>query len=196
MFDKKQIEKNINWLLTNGSPPVAYLTHRDLLDTDPGSREMKDLWEKVKNQDEVSHIFSRQQTDGSWCTSGPWAAPASYLPQSGYTPVSPKYVTTAWILPILGDMGFTAEDIRIKRACDYILSYQEESGFISEERDVTRYDPRFQNPCRFSVTLIALGKAGAGNDPRVKKACDLLVKWQRQDGGWAFSEHYIQRRWT
>jgi hypothetical protein len=43
----------------------------------------------------------------------------------------PKYVTTAWILPILGDMGFDIQDERVKRACEYALSFQKPKGMFS-----------------------------------------------------------------
>ncbi len=51
-------------------------------------------------------------------------------------------------------------------------------------------------PCRFAISLIGLGKVGAGNDFRVKKAYDLLVRWQRDDGGWVLQMHKEDRNWT
>jgi hypothetical protein len=196
MLDKGQIENNINWLLSHGSLPVRYLTHKDLLRNDPHSKAMKERWTEVEKCDVAEDIFSKQEADGSWCAEGAWALPAPYLPKGGYTPVSPKYVTTAWILPILGDMGFTIEDKRIKKACEYMLSFQCKNGFIGEKSDVSKYDVGLQNPCRFAVMLIGFGKVGMGSDPRVKTAYNLLVQWQRDDGGWVFKEHFKQKNWT
>lgn len=96
-------------------------------------------------------------------------------------------------------MGFGIGDKRIKRACEYVLSFQCKNGFIAET-DVEKYDvavDKLHNmPCRFAIILIGLGKVGAGNDPRVKRAYDLLVKWQRPDGGWVLQMHKDERHWT
>ncbi|KPL13104.1 MAG: hypothetical protein AMS26_15555 [Bacteroides sp. SM23_62] len=199
MLDKRQIENNIKWLLKNGSLPVKYLTYRDLLREDAHSKSMKGLFTEVEKCHIVEEIFSKQRPDGSWCSGGSWALPPSYLLKSGYTPVSPKYVTTSWILPILGDMGFTIQDKRVKKACDYILSYQSKNGFISESHS-KKYDVRLDllkiEPCRFSIILIGLGKVGACSDPRVINAYNLFIKWQRNDGGWVSEQHFIQQNWT
>jgi len=46
----------------------------------------------------------------------------------------PKYVTAIWVLPLLGDMGFTVADKRIRKACEYIISYKELNlGMVSPE---------------------------------------------------------------
>jgi hypothetical protein len=193
-----RIKKNITWLLSNGSSPVKYLTHKYLLATPADSKLMKDLWREVGNSREAKDIFKKQEKNGSWCADGSWALPAQYLPKDGYTPVSPKYVTTAWILPILGDMGFTNKDKRINKACEYLLAFQYKNGFIGEN-PIKKYDAfpdRIQNPCRFAVTMIGFGKVGMGKDPRVIKAYNLFLKWQREDGGWVFEEHYKKRNWT
>ena len=199
MLSKKQIKNNINWLLANASAPVQYLTYRYLLNEKQGSPKMRRLWEEVENDKQVTEIFSTQNQDGSWCKGGSWALAPSYNPKDGYTVVSPKYVTTAWILPILGDMGFGINDKRIKKACEYVLSFQCKNGFIPET-DIKKYDvdiDKLQNmPCRFSIILIGLDKVGAGNDPRIKKAYELLVKWQRDDGGWILQMHKEERNWT
>ncbi len=199
MLNNRQIEDNIRWLLEHNSTPVKYLTYRDLLGKEPNSKSMKKLFDMVKECDIVQEIFNTQEADGSWCANGPWALTPSYQKKSGHTPVSPKYVTTSWILPILGDMGFNDEDIHVKRACEYILSYQFANGFIAESHS-NKYDVCASElpiePCRFSLMLIALGKVGGGNDPRVKKSYDLLLQWQQDDGGWVSNSHSIQKNWT
>ena len=198
MLNEHQIENNIKWLIKNSSVPVKYLTHKYLLRNDSSSKSMNELFVEVKKCEIANEIFSTQKNDGSWCAGGSWSLPPS-LRKSGYTPVSPKYVTTSWILPILGDMGFTIEDNRIKKACEYILSYQMKNGFIAESLS-EKYDIEPNElpvePCRFSIILIGLGKVCAGNDTRIKNAYNLLLKWQRNDGGWASNSHLNQKNWT
>jgi hypothetical protein len=199
MLSRTVIDNCRAWLIKNASDPVRYLAYRDLVQPKPARAKLKELWGIIENDAQVIEIFSRQKKDGSWCSGGSWSLPPSYIPKSGYSPVSPKYVTTAWILPILGDMGFTVADARVKRACEYILSYQCKNGYIAEG-DPGKYDvaaERLPNmPCRFAIVLIALGKVGAYCDERVQKAYDLLVQWQRDDGGWILQKHREERNWN
>jgi len=198
MLNERQVENNIKWLVKNSSQPVKYLTCRDLLNKKTHIKSMKELFATVEKTDIVEEIFSKQNPDGSWCKEGSWAlSPA--LRKSGHTPVSPKYVTTSWILPILGKMGFTIQDKRIKKACEYIFSYQFDNGFIAESHS-DRYNIPYSQlpvePCRFSVILIGLGRVGANTDHRLKRAYDLLIKWQQDDGGWGSESHIKRMNWT
>ena len=118
----EQINTSIGWLLENASPPVRYLTYRHLLKTDPQSQPLVELWRCVENCSDVQDIFSRQNEDGSWFSGGPWG-PRGYRRQtgSGFTISRPKFVTTAWILPFLGEMGFSVNDKRIRKSCEYMF---------------------------------------------------------------------------
>lgn len=193
MLNLNQIEDNIEWLIDQGSATVKYLTHLHLLKAAPHSTEMSELWKAVEEDPSSREIFSKQMVDGSWCSGGSWAAKPSYLPKGGHTPVSPKYVTTSWILAILGDMGFDYHDERVRRACEYNLTYQRPNGILSENRDWSEddgLDPNPRNmPCRMSIQLVGLAKVGMGKDERLRKSFDLLKRWQRDDGGWVQEGH-------
>lgn len=198
-MNKRQIENNTKWLLTHASLPVKYLTYRDLLKNKSNLKPMKELFSEMEKSDIVKEIFSKQEPDGSWCSGGSWAPAPSYLPKSGHTPVSPKYVTTSWILPILGDLGFSIQDKRIKKAVEYILSFQSNNGYIAESHSNKYnipYDQLPISPCRFSIILIGLSKVGADNNKEVKNAYNLLLHWQRNDGGWFSSNHAKQMNWN
>ena len=201
MLNANQIDKSVAWLLDNGSPPVRYLTHKYLLKA-PSSSEMDNLWSDVQTCRDAKEILSKQREDGSWCSGGSWALKPSYLQKGkpgGYDPESPKYVTTIWVLPLLGDMGFTVEDARIKKACDYILSYRVKGMEIYYRlfNDSSFY-PDYDDfgPCRFSQWLVALGRVGLQEDVRVKKGYEILVSSQREDGGWVAPGHFREKNWT
>ena len=119
-----EINANLRWLTENASPPVKYLTYKPILKTEAASESMLELWKQVENGDAAAEIFSRQNEDGSWFSGGPWG-PQGYCRQTGrgYTASRPKFVTTAWILPYLGEMGFTIADERIRKACEFFLPY-------------------------------------------------------------------------
>jgi hypothetical protein len=200
-LSKLQLDNSIAWLLSNGSPPVKYLTHKYLLHSSAGSKEMTRLWQEVQTCQDAEEILSKQRKDGSWYSGGSWALKPSYVQKSkssGYGPNSPKYVTAVWILPLLGDMGFTVGDQRIRKACEYILSYQEHETYHR-----IFYDPSFEVDHQeaeighhISYHLVALAKVGFQTDERVSRGYAALLGAQREDGGWLLPRCAIQRNWT
>ncbi len=205
MMDKSQVEKNIQWLLSNGSSPVRYLTYKHLMKNDHNSETMKIMWSEVEKCSMVQEIFSKQKQDGSWCSGGSWAPNSSYVPKGGYSAFTPKYVTTVWILSMLGDMDFDIRDDRVKKACDYTLAFQRPNGRFSRffkdqaiqlKREEGQDINRSNFPCELGVYLLGLGKVGMGSDVRLKKSYDLLAKWQREDGGWVNDKHRVERKWS
>jgi len=193
MLGEERVEKSIEWLLENGSAPVRYMTLLRIVGEDPLSQEMRELWREAQRHPDNIEAFTKQKPDGSWCTGGPWAPKPSYLPQGGCTPVSPKYVTTSWLLNILGDSGYTIADPRISRAAEYVLGFQRPNGVLVEHKKPLSeedYDENPRNvPCRMSIQLTGLSKVGAATDPRVRKGFDVLLHWQREDGGWVQEGH-------
>jgi hypothetical protein len=201
MLNQSQIDENIAWLLANGSAPVRYLTHKQLLKT-PSGPEIAALWREVLDCPDALEIFSKQKDDGSWFSGGRWAEKPPYTQKSkpgGYDPESPKYVTAVWILPLLGEMGFTVEDERVREGAEYILNWRVEKVDFSYR---VFNDPAFAadygefSPCWLGKWLHALVKVGLKEDPRVRRGYAILAGAQREDGGWVFPVHYRERGWT
>ncbi len=183
-----QYKRSIDWLKDNASAPVKYLTHRDLLGDPPGSKSMHSLWQSVEKSGDVEEIFSKQRDDGSWSTK------PSYCQKDGYTPYSPKYATTIWVLILLGDMGFDESDRRIRKACEFTMRFCQPDGtFGSFGKSYFKQAKRLREPpnlpCHFAGYLFGLASVGMGTDPRLDKSFDLLVRWQREDGGWLNERH-------
>ena len=131
LLTNDQITRSVEWLCEKATPPVRYLTHRHLLDAPARSRRVRQLWRAVEDCADAQEIFGKQRGDGSWYAGGSWANPPHYMPKDGYSAFTPKYVTAVWILSILGDMGFTTRDPRVKKARDYVLSYRWSNGLFS-----------------------------------------------------------------
>jgi hypothetical protein len=182
-----QIVGSTHWLLEHASPPVQLLTHKHILKTDPRSPAMLQLWDKVATDKEAAEIFSRQYPDGSLFTGGPWG-PRGYRQESGrgYTATRPKFFTTAWLLPFLGEMGFTAaSDERVRTSCDFIL---QDVGVPCRfpAPDV------HSNSCGlFAIPLRALASVGMADDERMRANWEWLKLCQRKDGGWLNPNHLI-----
>jgi hypothetical protein len=192
-----QVDKNIDWLLYNGSAPIKYLTYRDLLGTSTSTKAMRGLWSEVESSPCVREIFAKQQSNGAWHSGGSWARSPSYSVKGGIDPYRPKYVTTVWILPLLAEMGYTARDKRILKACRYTIA----NGYF--------LDPIFSKPtdeisqtetnlciCRFSQYMMALGSVGFVDDEKVEKGYEVLLSRQGNDGGWSNAQHAEQMGWT
>ena len=187
LLNAEEIDTNIGWLLTNASPPVRYLTHRHILRTDPRSEQMRELWRGVENSHAAEQILSRQNADGSWFSSGDWGSVGyRHKGGKGYTTAHPKFVTTAWILPFLGEMGFTIDDKRIEKACEAMLLEWEAPPVADKARE---------NCCGlYAVPLRAFASVEMASDPRLQGAWDRLVRCQRDDGGWLNPRHLPDSR--
>ena len=191
-----QIDHTINWLLANGSPTIQYLTHKHLLKTSSGSPEMLALWQHMETCPAALEILSKQEPDGSWYSGGSWALKPSYLPAGGWDPYNPKYVTSVWILPLLGEMGFTVLDPRIRKACEYVLTHGYFLNPIFEQLQTLDLRTADLSPCRFAQYLFALASVGLANERQVIIGYDYLLQMQRSDGGWALPQHILERNWT
>jgi len=197
ILNLSQIKKNIDWLLTNGSAPVKYLTHKHLLSTASTTKAMRSLWCDVENSPCVQEIFGKQEKIGSWHAGGAWAHNPSYAVKGGIDPYTPKYVTTVWILPLLGEMGYCVSDKRILKACRYVVSH----GYFldplfSKPTNKIRQSKIDLSPCRFAQYMMALGAVNFVDDKKVEKGYKALLCLQRDDGGWFFPRHAEQMGWT
>ena len=200
-INESLIERNTDWLLNNASAPVKYLVKRDLGE-DPGSSYMAGLRGEVCRHKAVVEIFSRQREDGSWFSGGSWAQKPSYYQKTktdGYDPGSPPYVTTVWVLSVLGDMGFTFEDERIRRGCEYVFNYRHKNntelyGIFND--DSYEADPYWFGVCSLSRYLLGLGKVAPLSDRRLERGYRRLLSAQREDGGWVLEFHLQERNWT
>ncbi len=160
MLNESQLDNNIEWLLAKGSSPIVYLTHLNLLNREHCTIEMQGLWNQVQTSLDSKEIFGKQREDGSWYDGGSWSYKPTYMPKSGYTPVSPKYVTTVWLLVKLGEMGYTVKDPRIRKACEWMMKWQWQNGVLSEKKEASqslRVCPNPSNfPCRMSIQTRSL----------------------------------------
>jgi len=154
----------LQWLL-DGEPWVVYRTLTWLLDKDEKDNVVAVARAAIPTHLLIKKIFAGLNEDGYWGK-----------PKDIHT-WWPKKDTTFWILPMLGDFGFTIEDGRIARACEYVFSTQLQSGGFG-------WDPRTKpSDCHSAIIIESLAKAGLLGDSRLQKAYEWLIKRQRLDGG-------------
>jgi hypothetical protein len=157
--------ESTDWLL-DGEPWVRYRTLVDLLDKEESDKEVIRAKEEISEHPLIKKIFKKQNKDGYW------GVPKDILTWW------PRKDTTFCLLPILADFGFTREDKRIAKACEYVFSLQLESeGFES-------FNPGKAADCHTAILAEPLAKMRFSNDPRLEKAYRWLISRQRKDGGW------------
>jgi len=154
----------LQWLL-DGEPWVIYRTLTWLLDKDEKDNSVMAARAAIPNHPLIKKIFAGLNEDGYWGK-----------PKDIHT-WWPKKDTTFWLLPMLGDFGFTIEDRRIARACEYVFSTQLQSGGFGWD------PPTKPSDCHSSIITQSLAKLGLIGDSRLQNAYDWLIRRQRLDGG-------------
>jgi len=157
-------EELIEWLLA-GEPWVVYRTLIDLLDKDEKEKAVTKARAAIAEHPLVKGIFKGLNKDGYWGT-----------PKDIHT-WWPRKNTTFWLLPVLADFGFTTEDKRIARACEYVFSTQLPFGGFGWD------PPTHAHDCHTAILAESLAKLGFPQDPRLRKAYEWLIERQRLDGG-------------
>jgi hypothetical protein len=180
-----EIERNKQWLVANASRPVAYLTRLRLKGENPASAPMHALWQEIQSDPGATVFFDSQNPDGSWFCGGPWG-PRGYRRQGGvgYTATRPKFVTTGWLLPFLGEMGFAADQPGIRQAVDYLQHR------LPELTDTEHAAIFPENSCGIAfIGLWALASVGLGGEKQLEPEWRRLLASQRADGGWLNAFH-------
>jgi len=183
----------VEWLLEKENPSVRYFTLRDLLDRREDDTELRAAKDAIPTSKVVTRILSQQRLEGYW--------------KEPMSPYHPKYKSSYWQIMTLGQLGMDKGDERVERACEYIFRFQLDRGGFSSytpERAFKEYEylrqkgKKLPSPNEWVPALVfehqyscltgnmaaALIRMGYGNDPRVRKALEWLVKIQNRDGGW------------
>jgi len=181
------------WLLEESNPSVRYLTLRDILEYSESDPDVARSKEAIAYSRIVTKIFQKQSKLGTWES-----------PTNLYTP---KYKSTYWQIMILGVLGMSKDDPRVKKACDVILRYQlKEGGFSShaagraneEYRDLKRKGEALgdrknwmaektrehEYSCLTGNVVSALLRLGYTHNVQIERALGWLVSIQNRDGGW------------
>jgi len=154
----------LRWLL-DGEPWVVYRTLTWLLDKSEKDNSVAAARSAIARHSLIKKISEGLNEDGYWGK-----------PKDIHT-WWPKKDTTFWILPMLVDFGFTIEDRRVARACEYVFSTQLQSGGFGWD------PPTKPSDCHTAILTEALAKLWLLQDLRLQKAYDWLVRRQRLDGG-------------
>lgn len=187
----------LDWLLEPTNPSVRYLALRYLSGRSEDDADVRETRAAIPGSPVVRRIFAKQAPEGHW---GDPTAP--YLP---------KYKATYWTLMLLGYLGLSRDDERVRRAAEHVFAFQgAEGGFCERGEQGARREYAYiaerarqrgkQPPpvdefiadllhqsvlsCLTGNVVAALLRLGYVDDPRVGRAVDWLVRVQNADGGW------------
>lgn len=181
------------WLLEESNPSARYLTLRDIFEYSKSHPDVVRSKEAIASSIIVTKIFQKQSKLGNW--------------ESTTNLYTPKYKSTYWQIMILGVLGLSKDDPRVRKACDLILRYQlEEGGFsthvagrAAEEYHILKRKGKtlgdfkswtaekireHEYSCLTGNIVSALLRLGYTHDARVERALSWLVSIQNRDGGW------------
>lgn len=159
----------VEWLISSGEPWVVYNALVDLRDTDGGSAEVQAAYRSMQEHPQVTGLL-----DGlsSWPTETPLGK--AYDPKD-----------SIWKLNTLADFGLKKDDKRVAAIADRVFAAQsEDGGFLHGGFDHTKSWHTRPYICISHVMTYALARFGYLDDPRLNRAYDQLMAWQRLDGGW------------
>jgi hypothetical protein len=153
----------IPWLLEPASPAVRHAALRELLDRPECDRDVVDARAAAMAAEPIASILAAQHPDGYWEKPGP-----------GY---ATKYRGTVWQLIFLDQLRADAADLRIQRACEYVLEHSVAStgGFgASGVAGEGPPPPSAVIHCLNGNLLRALIGFGRLDDDRVERA----IEWE------------------
>lgn len=162
-----------DWLLEEDNSSVRYLTLVDLLDKPQDSMEVVKARQSIMTNGPVLTILGKQEAGGYWG-----------IPQDFY--VRAKYKGTVWNIITLAQLSADSSDERIHRAGKFILNQSQDrqsGGFAYASGIDGGGDHAKVVPCLTGNMVYSLIRFGFLNDPRVQKAIDWIVKYQRFDDG-------------
>jgi hypothetical protein len=195
MVDWQKIMKEspIDWLLEESNPSIRYFALRDILGKNEKHPQAITAKQAIPNSQVVKKIFQKQNSRGYW--------------EEPTSPYNPKYKSSYWQIMTIGYLGIDRTDKRVEKACEHIFQFQlADGGFssYSHERALEEYGRQrrkgkelppagqwtsslifeHQYSCLTGNMAAALIRMGYGDDSRVKRALEWLVKIQNRDGGW------------
>ena len=150
------------WLLDPSAPAVRHLALRDLLDRPADDPEVMAARRAAMLADPIAAILAAQHPEGYW-----------EKPGAGY---ATKYRGTVWQLIFLDQLGADGSDMRIRRACDYVLAHSiaASGGFGASGRVDRPPPPSAVIHCLNGNLLRAVIGFGWLDDARVQGA----IEWQ------------------
>jgi hypothetical protein len=155
----------LDWLLEEGQPSVRFLTLTQLLGRKESDPEVREAKSRIPSTGWVAEILARRDPAGWWV--------------SGKNLYRPKYLSTNWNLLALSDLGATRAIPAVRASCRLWMDRSPLKG-----GGVGGFSSGNGHHCYTGNMARALIRFGYGEDPKVRKAFEWLVRTAHPKGGW------------
>ncbi|MGA8543199.1 MAG: hypothetical protein WB947_06670 [Thermoplasmata archaeon] len=159
----KEVEE---WLLEEEQPSLRYRTLTELLGRPKNDPDVRAARAQIPKTGWAAEILARRDPGGWWVHE-----------KSLYRP---KYTSTNWNLLALSDLGATRAIPAVRASCDLWMARSPLTG-----GGVGGLSGRNGHLCYTGNMARALIRLGYGDDPRVRRALDWLVRTAHPKGGWS-----------
>lgn len=158
-------KKVLDWLLEPAQPSVRYLTLTRLQGRRESDPEVREAKAEIPKTGWAAEILARRDPGGWWVR-----------PKNLYWP---KYLATNWNLLALSDLGATRSIPAVRDSCALWMDRSPlKGGGIGGNSNGNGHHCYTGNMAR------ALLRMGYGDDARVTKALDWIVRTAHPKGGW------------
>lgn len=158
-------ERVLEWLMEPEQPSIRYLASTQLLGKGGTDSDVREAKGRIPSTGWVAEILSRRDPGGWWVRE-----------KSVY---HPKYTSTNWNMLALADLGATRAIPAVRASCELWMDRSPLNG-----GGVGGFSSGKGHHCYTGNMARALIRFGFGDDPRVRKALDWLVRTAHPKGGW------------
>jgi len=159
--------KTLDWLMEPTQPVIQFYALTSLLDRKENDPEVRDAKEQILKKGWAADILAAQSPTGYW--------EAAQSPE-GYSLYNPKYTASNWRMIVLSDFPLSfRDDIRLEKGASLFFK-----NWLGNEDEFEAQG----EVCISGNLARMLTKFGYGDEPRVKRVVDWLVRTQKEDGGW------------
>lgn len=174
------IHQAVSTLRASPQPAIRWRVETEILGKDPGSPDMQQLRESIRQCDLVKQLLSHRDADGRILSK-----------QNVYD----KWQGAHWILAALADIGYPPGDADLNPVKEQVLDFWLSDYYFREFEAKTKTQaykkegvPVIQGRHRRCASqqgnaLYALLKLEL-TDPRLPQLVERLLHWQWPDGGW------------
>ncbi|HEX2995088.1 MAG TPA: hypothetical protein VHP14_09690 [Anaerolineales bacterium] len=168
----------IQWLLEDDNPSVRLRTFRELMNCDDNTPEVRQAKSAAMESQPVKNLLAKIHPDGYWLQKNPRTQEVL-----GEGVVYGSFGTTHFCLAYLAELGLDRTHPQVEKAAERYLDLQQPDG------DWYRHFS-----CLLGYNIRTFVLLGYRNDPRLKRAVELLADTQRWDGGYLCDMHEGKRK--
>ncbi len=161
------------WLLAPEDPSVRWRTLTGLLGRSADDPEVVQARAAIPDSEAVKYLLAKMQPDGTWLQRS-----SRTREMLGGGVEYGAFATTHFCLAYLAELGMDRTHPQVAKAAERYLSLQAPDG-----------DWYLHLSCLLGYNIRTFILLGYRDDPRVQGAIDLLLKTEREDGGYLCDLH-------